>query len=182
MTTPSSSYYEAIIRENPKYAVKYLAHRWLPFYRASRIRSFTWTRSGDIFSYRKGCLTFQQAPVNPAWQVPDSYFQPVAIPLNARREAAIAKTLAAIPFSRLKTSACSFVNLMGGHMITEDLTCRFPLGFTYRFAAKRFCQELDPLYRLLTQIAGNSPDYQQICHMETWLFTEQRWDQLQEKS
>lgn len=179
MTTPSSSYYENIIRSNPAYILQYRQHRWRFFYRSGNISSFIWKHSTDIFTFSKSCLTVQKAPVHPSWQVPASYHRPVTISLTARQKAEVRKALASIPFSRLKTDPCSFVNLMGDYMISEDLVCYLPFGFSYRFASQSPCEALQPLLQVLEQIAAGSPDYAEICRMEKHLFSWHRWEQLQ---
>lgn len=182
MTRPTDSYYEAIIRRSLRYRIGYRAFRWRRFYSAGRIRSFSWTHGGEIYTFQKDCLTVQKAPVSPHWQVPDVYNRPVSIPLSPAQVRSIRKALEKIPFSRMKTTACSFVNRMEDGMIAEDLCCRFLLGGCYRFADTGYCRELEPLEKILEKIADTSEAYGKIRELETWLFTEQRWDQLQKKA
>ena len=178
MTYPADSYYESIIRDNPLYRLRRLDFRWRWFYSAKRIRSFSWIHSGEIFTYRKSCLTVQKAPVNPAWQVPNSYYTSISIPLSSRQVRKIRSVLGAIPFSQMHTTACSFVNWMEKGMISEDFRCHFLFGFSYRFADGNPCISLEPLEQILKQIAETSDQYGKISSMEARLFTEQRWARL----
>lgn len=178
MTTPASGYYENILHSKSLYRRKYRQCRWRRFYASDRIHSFTWEHSGDLYTYRKGSLTVQKAPASPHWQVPERYHMPVRISLSPKQEAAIRAALQKVPFSRLKTTADSFVNLFSVGMITENFLCRFPLGFSYRFADRSRREELVPLARVLEKIAGAEKDWQEISRMEAWLFSEQRWAQL----
>ena len=104
--------------------------------------------------------------------------KPVSISLTKKQEAAIRASLQKVPFSRLKTSADSFVNLREGGMITEHFLCRFPLGLSSRFVSRSRREELAPLARVLDKIAHTEQNWIEISRMEAWLFTEQRWNQL----
>lgn len=178
MTSPASGYYENILRGNLRYRWQYRQCRWHWFYAPQRIRSFSWEHSCDLYTYRKGSLTVQKAPVSPDWQVPPRYHKPVRITLTRKQEASIRTALQKVSFSRLNTGADSFVNLLKGGMITENFLCRFPLGFSFRFVSRSRQAELAPLAQVLEQIAGTAKDWQEISQMEAWLFTDQRWEQL----
>jgi len=178
MTYPASGYYENILRNNLRYRWHYRQCRWRRFYSANRIDRFTWEHSSNIYTYCKGSLRVRKAPVSPDWQVPECYHKPVSISLTKKQEAAIRASLQKVPFSRLKTSADSFVNLRGRGMITAHFLCRFPLGLSYRFVSRSRREELAPLARVLDKIAHTEQNWIEISRMEAWLFTEQRWNQL----
>lgn len=178
MTSPGRGYYEQILRKNPLHRLKYRQCRWRWFYSAKRIRSFSWKHGSNLYSYRSGCLTMQKDRVSPDWKVPEIYNAPVTILLTRQQENAIRSALEKVPFSQLKTTPKSFVNLLAGGAITENFRCRFPLGFSYRFVKGSRAEELEPLARVLEKIAGTDKAWRERSQMEAWLFTEQRWDQL----
>ncbi len=182
MTSPTSSYYENIIRSSLSYRLRYLGHRWPGIFSARQIRSFSWEHSRDLFTYRKGCLTVRKTEAHPSWQVPEAYLTPITIPLSRRQEAALRAALGKVPFSRLRSAPVSFVNLMSDAMISEDFRCRLPLGLSYRYVDRHSCEALAPLEKALLAIAETSDQYRKITRMEALLFSDTRWEQLHPKN
>lgn len=178
MTSPASSYYENIIRGSLSYRLRYRQHRWPKVCSANQIRVFSWEHSRDLFTYRKGCLTVRKTESHPSWQVPEEYLTPIHISLSRKQEAALRAALREVPFSRLRSTPVSFVNLMSDAMITENFHCRLPMGLTYQYVDRHSCQALAPLEKALLAIAETSDQYREITRMEPWLFSEKRWAQL----
>lgn len=178
MTSPAPQYYENIIARDPKLQAQYLQHIWPRFRSVRKIRSFTFERSMNIYSYSKGRLTFRKSPPNPSWAPPAEYLREVEIPLTAAQEASIRRALAEANFPFLRSSPCAFVNFAGGYLVSEHFHCRFSMGKEYHFASEMAEPRLDALERTLDTIAGTSAQCRRLDQLEKEIFDFKRWERL----
>ena len=181
MTTPAMSYYEEIIRRDPKLQEEYILHYWPAFHSPDRIIHFTLRYSTEIYEFREEQLTVRMAPPSPGWEAPEEYLRTVPLPLTQIQLRDLRSVLKGSGFPNLRTDPCSLVNFAGGYLISVHFCCNFPDGRVYHFASQNGGDKLNTLGEFLKNIAEASPEYRQIKQMEKWIFDFKRLERLQQQ-
>ena len=146
---PTEGYYLEQIRHDPALVRAYENHVWQNHYDLRQINHLYLVHGTWVFDLQGDRLSFWYDSVNPSWNAPKLFLQPVSIDLSPKQSFDVYTAVLNAGIPQLRTTPCSLVNLEGGYMIADYLVCQFSFGGSFIFASQSSIRQLEKLAMVL---------------------------------